>query len=350
MMKIGRLVSFSLLALCFGLLLAAGLAFLVGDSGFQMIQVLFLGAFGSATQFGYSLFYATPLIFTGLSVALAFRAGLFNVGAEGQMAMGGLAMTWVALKFSYLPPLAVWTLSSLAAFCVAGFWGALAGWMKAYRGAHEVLATILLNYLAFGIVSFMIAFPMRNVESQAPETASIGQQFSSWPEIAGQSPLNAGFLVAITSALLLSWVLRKTIFGFRLRMVGESPGTALFNGGSVKRYTVLGMFLSGGVAGLAGLSDLFGYSLKLREGFTAGAGFVGIAVALLGRGSALGIIISALLFGALQKGALALDLEMEKVTRDLAVVIQAIIIFAVACEKGITEWWDRSLAARRSGE
>lgn len=345
-----RVFIISLISLAIGFAVASLLALVIGESPVKIIEVLLEGAFGSLTNLGYSLYYATPLILTGLSVSWAFRSGLFNIGAEGQMAIGGLAMTWVALNFSYLPGPVVLLLSFLTAFIAAGLWGGIAGWMKAYRGAHEVLATILLNYVAYGLVSFCIALPMRNIESQVPETMSLlpSLQLEPLRFIGGQSPLNLSFVIALIISGFAGVVLRKTVFGFRTRMVGEAPGTAERSAVSVKHYTVISMFIAGGLAGLAGMSDIFGYSLKLKEGFTASAGFVGIAVALLGRNSVFGIIVASILFGALQKGALSLDLETDKITRDLAVIIQAFIIFSIASEKGLRAIIDRWVSRRRS--
>jgi ABC-type uncharacterized transport system permease subunit len=338
--------TFSLLSLALGFAFSCLVALAIGESPSHLLAVIAVGALGSATNLGYSLFYATPLIMTGLSVSWAFRAGLFNIGAEGQMALGGLTMTWVALSFPAAPPIFVISVSILAAFLVSGLWGAIAGWMKAYRGTHEVLTTILLNYVAYGLLSFCISFPLRNLETQSPESRSINSAFKLWDisGIGGQSPLNVTFLFFIAVSLLGAFVVQRTVFGFRTRMVGEAPGTAQSSAISIKFYTVASMFIAGGFAGLAGINDIFGYSLKLKEGFTAGAGFMGIAVALLGRNNVFGVIISSLLFGALQKGSLELDIEMDKVTRDMAVVIQSFVIFSVVSEKGLTQLvrWLRS--------
>ncbi len=344
--------AFSLFSLAIGLLAASVVAILVGEGPLQVISILIEGAFGSLTNLGYSLYYATPLILTGLSVSWAFRAGLFNIGAEGQMALGGLTMTWVGLSLSEQPPILVLIVALICAFFVGGIWGAIAGWMKAYRDAHEVLATILLNYVAYGIVSFFIAFPLRNVESQSPESRSLIPELklTTLSFLGGQSPLNSAFIFSLAIAILAGLVLRKTIFGFRTRLVGEAPGTAVRSGVPIKKYTVLGMFIAGGFAGLAGINEIFGSSLKLHEGFMANAGFVGITVALLGRNSIVGIILSAILFGALQKGALALDMETDKITRDLALVIQAFIIFFIVSEKGLRTLLDHIQIRRGQNE
>ena len=165
------------ISLLMGLGLALAIAALLGESPWLVASVLVRGSFGSPTDFGYSLYYATPLIFTGLSVAWAFKAGLFNIGAEGQMTLGGLTMAVVGIALPKLPwPLAI-PLALLAAFAVGGCWGAIAGWMKAKRGCHEVLTTILLNFIAYGIASFFILSVFKNPDSQVPETALVGEGY-----------------------------------------------------------------------------------------------------------------------------------------------------------------------------
>ena len=355
MKNIWNQIFIPLVALGLGLFAAAGVCWAVGESPLLVMQVLAKGAFGSPTNLGYSLFYATPLIFTGLSVSWAFRLGLFNIGAEGQMGLGGIAIFACAFALRDSSPWIVWPLALLSGFFVGGLWGAIAGWMKAYRGAHEVLATLLLNFVSYGILSILIASVFRNLESQAPETLPLPEslRFAVLSLIGGTSPLNGAIYLGVVTVFAFWLLSEKTIFGFRQRLVGGAPGTALRTGLNVKGQIVLGMFLSGGLAALAASSEVLGYSLKVREGFMGGAGFVGIAVALLGRNKPLGIVISAVLFGALQKGALELDLDTEKVSRDLSYVIQAFIILGVVSEKGLRELvanWRRFLPQRKQAE
>jgi simple sugar transport system permease protein len=320
------------LALLIGLSLALGLAGILGESPFKVLQILINGSMGSATQFGYSLFYATPLMLTGLSVAWAFRAGLFNIGAEGQMMLGGLTLSVVGILFPHLPSFVALPLALTLAFLVGGAWASIAGWIKAKRGGHEVLATILLNFIAYGITSFFILTIFKNPESQVPETAMVGEGYriAAMGFLGGLSPLNWSFVLALICVAIYGFIFAKTRLGFYQKMAGGAPDVGRRAGISMERQTLLAMFISGGIAGLAGASPVLGYSFKTREGFTSGAGFVGIAVALLGRNSPLGIILAAILFGLLTKGALDLDLDTEKVSRDLAIVIQAFIVLAVA--------------------
>ncbi len=325
------------LALILGLSVALALAAISGENPLEVLMILLRGSLGSATQIGYSLFYATPLIFTGISVAWAFKSGLFNIGAEGQMAIGGLAMAVVGICFPTMPSLVAIPLALFAAFFAGGMWGAIAGWMKAKRGCHEVLATILLNFVAYGLVGFFILSVFNNQESASPETMAIGAsyQLSEMTWLGGTSPLSTAFFYAVVALAIYGFVFKKTLWGFRQRLTGGAPGVALRAGVNLDREIIKAMFMAGGFAGLAGLGLVLGFAHKAREGFTSGLGFVGIAVALLGRNSAIGIFLAALLFGVLTKGALDLDIDTESVTRDLAVVIQALIVIAIASHQGL---------------
>jgi len=332
------------LALLFGLGAALVLASVLGENPFHVLVVLLRGSMGTPTDFGYSLFYATPLMFTGLSVAWAFRAGLFNIGAEGQMSLGGVTLAACGILFSSLPPVVAWPVALVLTFLVGGLWGALAGVIKAKRGCHEVLTTILLNFVAFGISGFFILSVLKNPNSQVPETAPVGPGFEipalpAW--IGGSSPANWSVVFAVVLILLYGFVMQRTRLGFHQRMAGSAAEVGRRAGLNMDRQIILAMFISGGFAACAALSPVLGFMLKAREGFTAGAGFMGVAVALLGRNSPLGIILSALLFGFLTKGALDLDLDTQYVSRDLAVVIQALVVAAVASHVGLARLFQR---------
>lgn len=350
---IRRLLSLALpmVALGFGLAAALAIGAMLGESPLHIAAVLFQGAFGSTTDFGYSLYYATPLLLTGLSVSWAFRTGLFNIGADGQMVLGGVTMAACGIWVPSLPPILALPFAGICAFVVGGAWGAIAGWMKVKRGCHEVLTTILLNFVAYGIAGFVILSILKNPQSQAPETAMVGASFSvkqlpGW--LVGTSPANWSFALAVFLVCVYGFVMRETGFGFRQRLTGGAPETARRSGINIGAQLILSMFLSGGCAGLAAMSPVLGQAMKAREGFTGGAGFIGIAVALLGRNSPVGIILSALLFGALTKGALDLDLDTQYVSRDLAMVIQALIILAVASQAGLAGALSRRWLKRKA--
>jgi len=338
----------SLFILSLGILLALTLVAFIGESPLLVLKILISGSLGGTREIANSLFYATPFIFTGLSVAWAFQVGLFNVGAEGQMLMGGIAVTSLGILLPDLSPVVAIPLAFFVAFLIGGLWGAIAGWVKVARGAHEVLVTILLNFVAFGASSFFILNVFRNPESQNPETFEIGPHYflSSLSFFDPSSPLNQMIYVAIFCALVFSMVFRKTILGFYQRMSGAAPGVALRSGIFIDRQIIFAMFISGGLAGLASCGTIMGYAHKAREGFANGAGFIGIAVALLGRNRASGVVLSAILFGALAKGSLDLDLDTQFVTRDLALVIQACIVIVVASQPGIELFYRNVLQPR----
>lgn len=352
-----RWISFAITfgAVVVGLGLALMLTAFLGENPFHVAEVLILGSVGSATALGYSLFYATPLIFAGLSVAWALKAGLFNIGAEGQMTVGGIAMATIGILLKDASAWLAWPLALTAGFGAGASWGWLVGWLKINRGVHEVLGSILLNFVSYGIAGLFILNIFRNTESANPETVEIGAGFHlpllDW--IGGTSPLNLAFVFALVVSAIVDLILRRSKIGLYLRWAGGAPEFARRSGLSLSRETIRTMVVSGGLAGLAGASVVLGYMHKAREGFAGGAGFVGIAVALLGRANAWGVVAAALLFGCLQKGSLDLDIDTEKISRDLAVVIQAMIVIAVAMrpviEQPIRLWLERR-QLERTGE
>ncbi len=337
-------ISVSIVALLIGIGAALVLATMLDESPWLVLKILVNGAVGSRTDFGYALYYATPLMLSGLAVSWAFRAGLFNIGAEGQMTLGGIAIAAVGILFPNFPVYFALPLAFGTAFLAGGAWGALAGWMKAKRGCHEVLTTILLNFVAYGLASFFILSVLKNPASQVPETAQVGAGYviSSIEAIGGNSPLNWSFLLSVSMLAAYGFIFSRTKLGFFQKMTGAAREVAVRSGVRVDRQIILAMFISGGLAALAAVNPVLGYSLKTREGFASGVGFVGIAVALLGRNSPIGIFLAALLFGILTKGALDLDLDTDNLSRDLALVIQAFIVLAVASQTVLLSAWDKT--------
>jgi simple sugar transport system permease protein len=314
------------------------LAFLIGENPLTVFVTLVRGAFGSATDIGYTLFYATPLIFTGLSVAVAFHGGLFNIGAEGQLYMGALALGAFGMLFPHFPLAPFFGI--LVAMIGGALWGSIAGLLKAYRGSHEVIVTIMLNFIAYAICGFFILHVLKNPLSPNPETAVIGKGFflPGLGSLSQTSPVNFGFAVALITALAVWFLLFKTTWGFKVRLAGANPATAARSGIRIQRRIFQAMALSGGLAGLVAVNEIMGFAHKFRDQFSSGYGFMGIAVALLGRNRPLGIVIAAILFGALQKGSLDLEFETEKITRDLASVMEALIILFVASQGLWSKW------------
>ncbi len=326
------------LAMTLGLGLGLGVTWMAGENPWHVLLILGKGAFGSSYDLGMTLFYATPLIFTGLSVAIAFQAGLFNIGAEGQLTLGALATAavgavWPGLWSPLAPVLAI-----LAAILGGALWGAIPGWLRARRGSHEVITTIMLNFVAAGLASYAVLYLLKNPDSQNPETRPVGasylvHQFS----VFGGAPVSLALPLALVAALVVWVLLWRTVLGFELRAVGQGESAARAAGIDPGRIRIIAMCLAGGLAGLVGVGEVLGNAGKFRVGFSPEYGFIGIAVALLGRNQPGGVVAAALLFGALHKGATALDLETERVTQELSLVLQALIILSVSAE-GLWTW------------
>ena len=334
----------SCIAVCFGLALGLAFTAFAGENPLEVGRILVMSAFGSAYDTGMTLSYATPLIFTGLSVAIAFQAGLFNIGAEGQLVMGALAATVFALAFPALPfPLAP-VGATLAAFAGGAAWGFLPGWLLAKRGGHEVISTIMLNFIAAGLASYVILYLVPNTETSNPESRYVAEAYRLSPLGAFPATPTSTALFLALAMVPLVWVLvRRTSFGFDMRAVGASEGAALQAGARPTRTKMLALTLAGGMAGLVAVPEILGGAHRFRLGFSPDYGFMGIAVALLGRGNPLAVLPSALLFGALAKGTADLDFQTERVSRDIALVIQALVIASVAAD-GV---WARFIAPRR---
>lgn len=337
MWKMRRLLGFAI-----GLIAALLLTLFAGENPWNIFLILTKSAFGSMYDLGLTLSYTTPLIFCGLSVAIGFHAGLFNIGAEGQLTMAVVTAAAVGVLFPEVPfPLAP-LVAFGAALMVGAFWGWIAGWLRAYRGSHEVIITIMLNFIAAGLASWFTLKVIPNPNSQNPETALVSSNymFKDYDLIARlfpDTPANASLGFAIAFALLMWIFLWKTTWGFELRAVGSNPEAAHRAGISEKKMQMLAMALAGALAGCVALSEVLGSAGQYRMGFSPDYGFIGIAVALLANNNPLGIIAAAFLMGALHKGASDLDLETSTITRDFSRIIQALIILGVAAQ-GYWEW------------
>jgi simple sugar transport system permease protein len=319
---------------------AAGLLIckLAGESPWKVLKVLYQSSFGTGYDFGMTLFYTAPLILTGLAVSIPFKAGLFNIGAEGQLTVGALAAAWAGVIGMHWqsPPLAM-GFAFLLSFLAGGLWGAIPGYLKAKRGSHEVITTIMLNFIAAGATAYFTLYSIKDPDSSQAETIPIPPVFHLKPfAVFNGAPMGELIFVLIGIVVLLHFILWNSVWGFNLKAVGENETAAQTYGISKQRAWISSMFVAGGIAGLVGIVEVLGNSHRFKIGFSADYGFVGIAVALVARGGILGILPSAFLFGILQKGAGSLDLETEKVTRDLSYIIQGLIILGVASE-GI---WD----------
>lgn len=307
---------------------------------FKAYRGLLAGMLGSPQAIAETLISATPYIFTGLAVALAFKCGLFNIGAEGQLALGALATAYVGYHFK-LPGLIHLPLALLAGLAAGFLWGAIPGALKARTGAHEVITTIMLNYLAIQFVQYMLSGPMKAPRTVVPKTPPL--QRSAWlPMLFPTLQLHSGVLLALLASVLIAWFLSNTVWGFALRTVGTNAAAARYAGMSVAWNIVMAMALSGALAGLAGAVQVTGVALDttsadhsgnryLGLGFSSGYGFDSIAVALLGRGNPYGVVASALLFGGLRAGASKMQFDTQ-VPSEIISVIQGLILLFVAAD------------------
>jgi simple sugar transport system permease protein len=331
----------------------------IGEDPLACFASIIQGAFGYGEGIGYTLFYTTNFIFTGLAFAVAFHAGLFNIGAEGQAYMAGLGVTAVCLNLEGFPLLLVVPLAIAASAAFGAAWAFVPAYLQAKRGSHVVITTIMFNFIASALIVYLLNEHLRPAGSMNPETRTFVEgvrlpfvhDVLGWFGIpAAKSPLNLAFVFALIAAWLASMLLWRTRLGYELRTFGANPTAAIYAGMSPVRLTVIAMLLSGGIAGLMALNEIMGAQHRLVLEFTAGYGFVGIAVALMGRSAPLGIVFSALLFGALYQGGAELGFERPNVTRDTIILIQGLVIlFAGALEymfkPAITAWFARSASS-----
>ncbi|MDB5488776.1 MAG: hypothetical protein JWQ58_2491 [Reyranella sp.] len=329
----------------------------IGVDPFHALKLLVLGAVGSSESIGYTLYYATNFIFTGLAVAVAFHAGLFNIGGEGQAYIGGLGCGLAVLTLDrYLPGLLMIPLAILASAAFGAAWAAIPAWMQAWRGSHIVITTIMFNFVASALMVYLMVNVLIAPGSMTPQsrgfTASAAvpsmQAALQWFGIAvAPSALNLSLLLALLSCVGVWIFLWHTPWGYGLRTMGHNPEAALYAGTNLKRTTMLAMCLSGALAGGVAVNELLGVHHRLVLDFAAGYGFTGIAVALMGRGHPLGIVLAALLFGALQQGGAELAFEIPKITREMVVVIQGLVILFSGALVHLPRPWLQALFARR---
>ncbi len=312
--------------------MAAGnvLILIYGESPARVFGALLEGTWGNAYGIGQVLFKATPLIFTGLAVAIPFRAGLFNIGAEGQLVLGALMAGLIGASLPAGTPwiLAIPLVAAAAALAGAG-WGSIPGALKARFGAHEVITTIMLNFVALALANYLVATHFHQPETlhTAPivEGARLSRLGAFLDPLHG-SASNTAFFWALATAGVAWWVLFRTSVGYQIRTLGLNARAAEFGGISLLRISTLAMAIAGGCAGLVGVNFVQGYKYYYEDGFSGGVGFMGIAVALLGRNHPFGVVLAALLFGTLSQGGLAINALVPK---EIVEILQAVIILAV---------------------
>ncbi|HLU52146.1 MAG TPA: ABC transporter permease [Acidimicrobiia bacterium] len=294
---------------------------------------LFRGAFVGINAISETLTAAAPLIIAGLSVALGFRAGLFNIGVEGQMTIGGMTAVLVGFMLTGLPLVVHLPLAILAGFIGGAIWGGIPGWLRAQTGAHEVITTIMLNFIAYRLVDYLLKQPAIIREGRFDPISRDALPSARLPQLLDwinpSLRLHGGFILALLLAWGIWWLLFRSTVGFEFRAVGSNPNAAAYAGMSVTLTTVLVMAIAGGLGGLAGANQTLGVLYSVSPGFTAGIGFDAIALALLGRSHPGGVVLAGLLFGALRAGGQVMQVR-SGVGIDLIVVVQALIIVFIA--------------------
>ncbi|MBV8717970.1 MAG: ABC transporter permease [Chloroflexi bacterium] len=321
-----------ILAVLTALVLGAVIIALTGGDVAKAYQGLWEGSLGRPRSISDTLVRTTPYIFGGLAVALAFKGGLFNIGVEGQITVGSLATAFVGYAVTGVPfPLHL-ILAVAAGFVAGAAWGAIPGFLKAFTGAHEVIVTIMLNYVAINVANFLLSGPMKdkNPAVAISQTAPVLPSARLPALLADpQYRVHWGVVIGVVAALAVWWLLQKSTLGFEIRTVGANPHAARYAGIAVGRTTVTLMALSGGLAGLAGAMDVVGLNFYYAAAFTAGYGFDSIAVALLARSSPFGVLPSALLFGGLAAGSSRMQF-LSQIPIDIIHLVQALVLIFVA--------------------
>ncbi|MEN9629392.1 MAG: hypothetical protein RJA10_2619 [Pseudomonadota bacterium] len=330
------LVLLPALNLAMALVVSALVLLVVGHDPVQVLGLLVKGAFGSRAGLSYTLYYATTFAFTGLAVAVAFHGGLFNIGGEGQAMVGGLGAALAALGLAaHLPAWAMLPVMVCAAMLFGLAWAAVPAALQAWRGSHIVITTIMFNFLAAALLGYLLVGVLKEPGNMAPETAAFGPSARmpgfhelmtvlgiDWPK----TPLNLSLLLALAAAAGVYLALFKSQPGYALRAVGFSPEAARYAGIAPRTQIMRSMMLSGALAGLVAINELAGVQGRLLAEFVAGAGFAGIAVALIGRNHPAGILLAAVLFGALYQGGAELSFEIRGFSREMVFTLQGLIV------------------------
>ncbi len=310
--------------------------FAIGESPWAAVRVMIFGAFGYAEAIGYTLYYTTNFIFTGLAVAVAFHAGLFNIGGEGQAYIGGLGVGLACLALdAYLPFALLLPLAVAAAALFGAGWAFIPAYLQAYRGSHIVITTIMFNFIAASLMVYLMVNVLIEPGNMSPESREFSpvaylpfvHEVAAWLGIPlARSPLNLSIVWALVCCVAVAVFIWRTRWGYEIRTVGHNERAAVYAGVNPRRVIVVAMLISGALAGFVGVNEIIGVHHRLLLNFTAGYGFAGIAVSLMGRNHPVGIVLASLLFGALYQGGAELAFEIPRITRELVVVIQGLVI------------------------
>ena len=325
--------------------LIAGLVVVaIGENPLTATRLLVQGSLGSGEGLGFTLFYATNFIFTGLAVAVAYHAGLFNIGGEGQATLGGLGAALVCLNLGFLPGLLLLPLGVAGAALFGAGWAFVPGYLQAKRGSHIVITIIMFNWLAAVLMVYLLVNVLRVPNSMNPETREFPAQaqipfmhdaLAAFGVTIPKSQLNLTLILALLAAWGVWLLIYRSRLGYAIRVVGANPTAAVYAGIPPERIVIVSMAISGALAAGLAVNELMGYQHRLLLEFTAGYGFVGIAVALMGRAHPAGIVLASLLFGVLYQGGAELAFEQPAITRDMVVVIGGVIILFAGALDGL---------------
>jgi len=313
------------------LLISSVVILLIGQNPIVAYAALFKGAFGSKLAIASVIIKTTPLILTGLAVGFGFRAGLFNIGAEGQMVMGAMIATAFAINVAWMPAVLAIPLTMVVGMAAGAGYAAIAGVLKAKTGAHEVVTTIMLNWIAEYLSSYVVTVPM-GVGFGTPKSPEIANSAKLPPLMTVQATeLTSGIIVAVIAAVVIYIVLEKTTKGYELKGTGFNPYAAEYGGIKISQNIVLAMAISGALSGLAGTLEVMGVHHRFLGTLSGGKGFDGISIALIGQNNPIGIIFAALLMGSLRTGSN--EMQFVGVPKHIILIVQAIIIFLVAADR-----------------
>lgn len=333
-------------ALILSFIIGGILIYAIGRDPLQVYGRFLDETLGNWYGIGQVLFKATPLIFTGLSAAVGFRAGLFNIGAEGQLTIGAFLTALVGFEFQWLPGLLLIPLCLVAGMAGGAIWGFVPGILKARFGAHEVINTIMMNFIASALVSYLVSnvflVPATVHTPQIAQSAYLPRLDSILESLRG-APVNAALFLAVLTAVFMYYFLTRTRPGYELRAVGSNPNAGEYGGINVRKKIIMTMTMAGGIAGLVGSNFVMGYKHYFELGFSEGAGFIGIAAALLARNNPLGVILTSVFFGILEYGSLTINTLVPK---ELANILQAIVIIFIIVITKLTDYWVTEIQRR----
>lgn len=316
-----------IISILFAFCVVALIVLLLNKNPINVFGTMIKGAFGTSNAWGETLLKATTLIFTGLAYAFAAKCGLVNIGIEGQLYMGALGSTIAGINIVGLPAVLHIPICLLMGFLFGGVWGGIVGFLKNQFGSSEIITTVMMNYIAKYIVGYLVTGPMMEPTGKYPQTLEV-QPSARLPILIPQTRLNFGFVVALIMLVVYFVYWRYTTAGYEMAIVGRNQNVAAYAGMAVKRMVLISMCVSGGLGGLAGSMEILGIQMRLKEGFSAGYGFDGIAIALLGGNGAAGIGFSSVLFGALRSGGNRVQM-VEGVPTAITSIIQALVILFV---------------------